>query len=262
MSDHPTYLYDNKRPDAEKRLKGLEAIEDENSISLLEKFTDLEGRVCLEIGAGAGSIAEWLARRVGPLGAVTATDIEPELLAGSSYEVIRHDIENEDLPANQYDRVHFRHLLFHLAEPQIALQKVLASMKSGAYLLVEESDLSTWVPDETVPEEERIKFQTGVNAILEIYRLRGIDFQIGTKLAALLTDVGFAVTSQSEHKRQVTGGSPEAVYQSTSADQLADSVGHDREYAGSIKSLARCLLDPELRYQSRTTISVSAERHA
>jgi ubiquinone/menaquinone biosynthesis C-methylase UbiE len=35
-----------------------------------------DGWICLEVGAGAGSIARWLARRVGPTGSVVATDLD------------------------------------------------------------------------------------------------------------------------------------------------------------------------------------------
>jgi SAM-dependent methyltransferase len=262
MSDCAKYLYNNKQRNAARRLRGLEAIEDKNTMSLLKTLMDLEGRVCLEIGAGAGSIAEWLANRVGSSGAVTATDIEPAHLKGTNYEVRRHDIEKDNLPNDEYDLIHFRHVLIHLAEPTKALRKAFASMKSGAFLLAEESDLSTWVPDDTMPEKTRIMFQSGVNAIFKVYRSRSMDIQIGTKLADLLDEVGFVVRSQSEQKRQVLGGSPEAVYQSMSANQLADSLGHDCECADSIKRLTRFLLDPEIRYQSRTTISVSAQRQA
>ena len=64
MSDRSKYLYDNAQPDADERLRSLEVIEDQNSISLLKNLTDLEGCICLEIGACASSIAEWLTNNV------------------------------------------------------------------------------------------------------------------------------------------------------------------------------------------------------
>ena len=261
-SDQSNYLYDNKQPDAGKRLRGLEAVEDENSISLLEYLTDFQRCICLEIGAGAGSIAGWLSAQVGPSGAVTATDIEPIHLSGSGFEVIRHDIEKEELPTSHYDLVHIRHVLIHVADPLKALQKAFSSMKSGAVMLAEESDLSTWKAEGSTPAEIRNVFQIGVDTIRNVYKSRGMDIQIGTKLAPLLMDAGFSIISWNEHQRSVTGGSPEAEYQSKSAYQLAASLGRDTEDAASIRGLADCLLVPELQYQSRTTISVSAERRA
>src|SRR5262245_5273165 len=54
-----------------------------------------EGWRCLEVGAGGGSMAVWLAERVGPTGHVVATDIDVRYLARlriANLEVVQHDI--------------------------------------------------------------------------------------------------------------------------------------------------------------------------
>ena len=43
----------------------------------------------LEIGAGGGSIARWLAERVGPTGSVLATDIDPRFIPPRSWGISR-----------------------------------------------------------------------------------------------------------------------------------------------------------------------------
>ena len=260
MSDDLTYLYDNEQPDAKTRLMGLEAIEDDNTVSLLRKLTNLDGCVCLEIGAGAGSIAEWLAREVGSSGTVTATDMEPMHLSGSGFAVLRHDITKDELTTEHYDLVHMRHVLIHLADPLKALQNVFSSLKPGGIILAEESDLSTWGPEGRSSEAAKNVFWKGVNAIFSTYESRGMDIRIGTRLSALLVNSGFIVNGQYDYKRSVVGGSPEAIYQSKSANQLADAIGGGNGLAESIKRFSDCLLDPELSYQSRTTVSIFAER--
>ena len=55
---------------------------------------------CLEVGAGAGSIAGWLADRVGPSGQVIATDLDTRFLeqqARPNLEVRRHDVVRDPL---------------------------------------------------------------------------------------------------------------------------------------------------------------------
>ncbi|MFK7955045.1 MAG: hypothetical protein AB8B96_03035 [Lysobacterales bacterium] len=52
-----TYLYSNSQTQAGSRLRGLESIEDQATIAALESLGDLKGLNCLEVGAGAGSIA-------------------------------------------------------------------------------------------------------------------------------------------------------------------------------------------------------------
>ena len=57
---------------------------------------------CLEVGGGSGSIANWLADRVGDTGSVVVTDIDPRFLNRSprrNVEVRRHDISTDPLAA-------------------------------------------------------------------------------------------------------------------------------------------------------------------
>jgi ubiquinone/menaquinone biosynthesis C-methylase UbiE len=53
----------------------MEALWDPGTKAVIESLGIASGCHCLEIGAGGGSIAEWLAERVGPEGEVLATDV-------------------------------------------------------------------------------------------------------------------------------------------------------------------------------------------
>lgn len=92
------YLYKNAHSDALERLRGLERIEDQTTVAALKRLPKIEGLSCLEVGAGAGSIAAWLAARVGSVGKVLATDIDISHLDSSKYAVLRHDIRKDELP--------------------------------------------------------------------------------------------------------------------------------------------------------------------
>ena len=68
------------------------------------------GTRCLDVGAGGGSVAFWLAEQVGPSGVVVATDLETDFLESEAashpgLEVLRHDRTAEDLPTG-FDVVH------------------------------------------------------------------------------------------------------------------------------------------------------------
>src|SRR5918912_134340 len=72
------------------------------------------GWSCLEVGAGAGSIARWLAHQVGPTGRIVATDIDTRFFADAAainLEAWRHDISCDPLPYQNFDLVHVRWLL-------------------------------------------------------------------------------------------------------------------------------------------------------
>jgi 2-polyprenyl-3-methyl-5-hydroxy-6-metoxy-1,4-benzoquinol methylase len=67
------------------------------------------GRRCLEVGAGGGSIALWLADRVAPDGVVVATDRDTTVLDELSHpnlEVRVDDVLEDDLPEREFDVVH------------------------------------------------------------------------------------------------------------------------------------------------------------
>jgi hypothetical protein len=92
------------------RLQLLEACHDPGTIRRLDRLGVSRGWRCLELGAGYGSIARWLAERVGPTGSVVAADIDPRFLTNmpAGVEVRRLDIRHDDLEVDTYDLVHCR----------------------------------------------------------------------------------------------------------------------------------------------------------
>src|SRR5690606_17972443 len=70
------------------------------------------GTECLEIGAGAGTIALWMAHRGGK---VTATDLEPEHIPEHpGITPLRHDITTDPLDEGRWQLIHARLVLAHL----------------------------------------------------------------------------------------------------------------------------------------------------
>jgi tRNA A58 N-methylase Trm61 len=105
--------------DERGRVRYLEAWADPLTIRHLEEIDVGVGWRCAEVGAGAGSVARWLADRVGPLGSVVATDIDLRFLTDlpANVEVRRQDISKEDLEPEIDDLVHCRVLLLAFGAP-------------------------------------------------------------------------------------------------------------------------------------------------
>lgn len=140
------YAWDNSSiPEASQRFSGLSEIFDPQTKRHIEAVGIRTGWSCLEVGGGGGSIATWLSAKVGRTGRVLVTDIDPRFLDGlreqGNIEVLKHDITKDELPTGKFDLAHARLVLFHLAERERALAKMISSVKRGGWILVEDYDL-------------------------------------------------------------------------------------------------------------------------
>ena len=126
------------------RLRLLEAIADPRTFRLLDHLGVAPGWRCAELGAGAGSVAAWLADRVGPSGSVLALDRDTNLLSHlrprSNVEIRESDLLLEALPSQAYDLVHTRNLLMHIDAADALLPRLVESLRPGGVLLLEEAD--------------------------------------------------------------------------------------------------------------------------
>src|SRR5690348_16766904 len=92
--DMADYLLGNRWREQRRRLAALEAWFDPGTIRHLEALGVAPGWRCLEVGAGGGSVARWLADRVSPQGHVLATDLDTcflDALQSPHLEVRRHN---------------------------------------------------------------------------------------------------------------------------------------------------------------------------
>jgi SAM-dependent methyltransferase len=141
------YAYDHAWAQERIRLAGLELALDPGTHAHLTRLGVGPDWRCLEVGAGGGSVAFWLAANVGPNGVVVATDLETDFLEAEAtrhpgLEVLRHDIMAEELPTG-FDLVHARWLIEWLPDKRLALQRMANALRPGGVILVEEPDFVT-----------------------------------------------------------------------------------------------------------------------
>jgi 2-polyprenyl-3-methyl-5-hydroxy-6-metoxy-1,4-benzoquinol methylase len=134
------YVLDQGFDEERARLSGMEALWDPGSQALLDELGIGPGWKCLEVGAGGGSMVEWMASR----GAhVTAIDIDTrfiESLASDSIEVRRVDLRTDPLPQAEFDLVHARLVLEHLSDRRQILDRLVATLRPGGWILIEDYD--------------------------------------------------------------------------------------------------------------------------
>ncbi|MBV9359253.1 MAG: class I SAM-dependent methyltransferase [Chloroflexi bacterium] len=146
MSETSTGYRDVLDPSRHRELERLQVIQaacDPASTRWLQYLGVAAGWHCLEVGAGGGSIAAWLVDRVGPTGTVLATDLRVDQMAGlvaPNLQVRVHDVGADPLDEAAYDLVHLRFVLQHLPDRARVLRKLIAALRPGGWLLVEEAD--------------------------------------------------------------------------------------------------------------------------
>ena len=136
------YVLNDPTEAERERLALLQSLGDPVTIHRLERTGIGRGWACMEVGAGHGSIARWMAERVGPRGRVVAADLSTQFLTGlpEPVEVRRVDIRTDELGADAYDLIHCRTLLMHLPDPAAALRRMFTALRPGGWLVAEEAD--------------------------------------------------------------------------------------------------------------------------
>lgn len=132
--------------DRDEWLSLLEELFDPMTIERLEHLGLSPEWQALEVGAGRGSIARWLAGR---LRRVVATDLDTSLIEAPGVEVRRHDVLRDDFHDGSFDLVHCRAVLVHVLAPERALGRMARWLAPGGVLLAEEPwiDVGRLSPD-------------------------------------------------------------------------------------------------------------------
>jgi SAM-dependent methyltransferase len=208
MSDG--YAYDHAWLDERIRLAGLEAALDPGTREHFLSLGLAPGSRCLEVGGGGGSVAFWLAEKVGPSGSVLATDLETDFLESEAgrrpgLNVLRHDVTSEDLPGD-FDYVHARWLVEWLPDKRLALRRMVNALRPGGTLLVEEPDFVSIFGTAEPPALRRTL--TAAMAFLE--STCPVEVTYGRRLFDDLAAVGLVDIAAEGRSPLVRGGSPPA----------------------------------------------------
>ena len=212
----PDYLF---TADARGRLAAAEALLDPGTIKVLQQLGVTGGWRCLEVGAGGGSIARWLATVVVGQGLVVATDLSTEHLHvdPATVEVRQHDIVRDPLEEATYDLVHARLVLEHLPEREAVLRKLANAVRPGGWLVVEDVDYVSAVPVSQLGAKLHARTQA---LRLEVFARSGVEHQLGRTLPARLRALGLDEVGNEARAWLMEGGSPGAVWFKLSLDHL------------------------------------------
>jgi SAM-dependent methyltransferase len=227
------YVFANSDSIAGQRLQVLAEIFDPVTRACLERTGIAPGWSCWEVGAGYGTIAQWLHERVAPEGHVLATDLDPRFLAPlaqHNLRVMKHDIVAGPMPKESFDLIHARLLLCHLPAREQVLDRMIEALKPGGWLVIEDFDGLALPPDPALnPAEMTLRSSA---AVRELLRSAGVDLRFGRRVTGLLSARGMSSIS-AEGRVFMSGDARFMRFQRLTFAQVQDEL------------LARELVSPE-----------------
>ena len=249
MSDEVRYALAEVGAGPERaRLEKLQAIQDPATHARLDEIGIGRGQRCLEVGAGAGSIAWALAERVGEAGEVVAADRDPRFLGdfqGPGRRVVTHDLSVGPVAPADFDFAHCRALLAHVEDLRAAVGHLVESVRPGGVVLCEEPDYGAC---EACDPSHRY------TDVFDFYRegvLAGerMDPFAGRHVYTAMRDAGLEELRSSAITQVVQGGSFPARYRKETMENVRDSaVKHGTYTEERFQELMDCFDDPSFEY--------------
>ncbi|MGH2363070.1 MAG: class I SAM-dependent methyltransferase [Chloroflexota bacterium] len=256
----PAYLFTN---DEERRIQAAEELLDGGTMRVLDGLGLAPGWRCLEVGAGGGSIARWLARRVSPSGEVVATDLNTHAFDGGTdpeLVVRQHDIVQDPLEESAFDLVHARLVLEHLPERDAVLAKLVRALRPGGWLVLEDADEVAATPVSSLGAAE---YQRVTAVRLHEFSGNGFDGTFGRRLPQLLRAQGLVGVANEGRLWIMEGGSASARWLQLSLRHLRTRlVGPGKLSEGEMDRMLSVLEDPAWAGLSLTIFAVWGQRPA
>jgi ubiquinone/menaquinone biosynthesis C-methylase UbiE len=259
----PSYSFDNEHLEAADRHRFLSEMFDQPTIDRLSGLGDLTGSRCLELGAGGGSIARWMADQAGPTGRVLATDLNPRHIAtNAGYTVLRHDLAQEEVPEGPWDVIHARLVLMHIPERREILPRLAAALAPGGALVIEDfhtalTDLVLAAPD---PESGALFNSFQDTMVKQILLANGTDPTWGPQIHAAMLDAGLVDVDTTISSRSWAGGTAGALLSGANIQQVRGDLVAKGFTEAQLDSLHELITDPRLVLRGNIVYSTVGRR--
>jgi ubiquinone/menaquinone biosynthesis C-methylase UbiE len=221
---------------------------DEFSTARLLEAGVTAGKRCLEVGAGAGTIAVWLADQVGPTGSVIATDLKPQHVpAHPGLTTLKHNIVTDPLPEGPFDIIHARAVLQHLPQRHEVLAKLAGALAPGGALIIEEMEAGWGRSVLATPDPRAFEiFAEYEKALLKVLVAAGND-QMWNKLKhSAMMDLGLAEVDTESWQGSFAGGTGVCLLAYAGSKELQPRLVEAGMKADDLEAMRRLALDPRL----------------
>jgi SAM-dependent methyltransferase len=213
------------------------------------------GWVCLEVGAGSGSISRWLAEQTQPGGNVLSVDVDLRFHCDPipGMEVRELDIISDPLPTGSFDLVHARAVLEHLVERDDVLDRLVTATKPGGWVVVEDGEWQAFLAQPLPEPLAKISqlMHDGLQA------RTGWDHLLGGRLLRMFAERGLVELDVVAEARPMRGGHDSISWWSFGiehrGDRMVDAGVVTREELAQAIALVR---SPDFIMMSPLSVSV------
>jgi 2-polyprenyl-3-methyl-5-hydroxy-6-metoxy-1,4-benzoquinol methylase len=259
-----TYVFDNHSAFSADHHDALATLLNPTSAAYTRQLLRLDGARCLEIGAGTGSFAVWLADQVGTSGQVLATDIKPDRIPDHpGLRVIRHDIVAEVVPeAGSWDFIHCRLVLNHLPARRSVLATLAAALAPNGVLLTEDwwsEPPEVWVAYTPDPADA-VLLRAYHRASLAVLDAHGNDRSWATGAHQAMRAEGLAAVRTWVNAESWPGGSPGTRLLGATACQTRDELIEQGLTAAELDRVVALFRDPQTTFHGHRLYSTAGRR--
>jgi len=187
-----------------ERLRLLNQVYGPASHAVLRQAGLTEGLRVAEIGCGTGNVTCWIARQVGPRGAVIGIDKNQPQIEQARRQAAEQKLTNvtfqegdayaPGLSSESFDMAYCRLVLMHLKRPLEALRALRDLVRPGGRVVCEELDLGQWLCNPPTRGMERF-----VELNLKLGERCGEDYRLGSVLPRLFREAGFGMPEATAH---------------------------------------------------------------
>lgn len=239
------------------RLSALAAMHDADTFRCLSALGVSPGWRCLDVGAGPGHVARWLATAVGPSGAVTAMDRDTRMLRGfenpPNLEAVDEDVLT-CLNPGQYDLVHSRITLMHIPQRAELLARLASWVRPGGRLIVgDHVDFATHSSPYPALRQTFAAMRKMLNSTI------GTDFHFARDYAGRLRELGLTDVAVDASTPALRADSAANKFWLRTWDELWPRMELDEKV---YREARRLLKDPEVVDLSLTLITAWGRRPA
>jgi len=246
------------------RLTALAAMYDDHTFRCLRALGVSPGWRCLDVGAGPGHVARWLADTVAPDGTATALDRSTKMLHTfanpSNLDILEADaleadaLEADDPEADpgRYDLVHCRLTLMHTPQRAALLARLASWVRPGGWLIVgDDVDFATHSSPHQALRQTFAAMRRMLNTAI------GTDFHFARDYPGRLRELGLTRIGEEATTPTLRAGTPPNEFWLRTWDQLWPRMELDEAV---YREARRLLQDPEVVDLSLTHITAWGRR--